>query len=322
MGYKNRICALLNIEYPILCGGMQWLSRAELVAAVSNGGGLGFLSATTFPDKAALVEEIRRTQRLTDKPFGVNISMLPGKSAAERAGAYMEAVVETGVPVVETSGRSPGEFVELLHSHGIKLIHKVPAVRYAKKAEEVGADAVTVVGFECGGHPGLDDVPGLVLIPQAAKALHIPLLAGGGIADARGYLAARMLGADGVVMGTRFLLSEECGIHPQFRERLLHTDETGTKVIQYSIRNPIRALHNRAADQVAEMERQRAGLEQLLTVTNGQNGRRCWMEGDTENGIQAVGQCVGLIHDVKPAGEIIREIVSGAEELAASFRLP
>ena len=138
----------------------------------------------------------------------------------------------------------------------------------------------------------------------------------------RGYLAARMLGADGVVMGTRFLLSEECGIHPRFRERLLHTDETGTKVIQYSIRNPIRALHNRAADQVAEMERQHAGLEQLLTVTNGQNGRRCWMEGDTENGIQAVGQCVGLIHDVKPAGEIIREIMSGAEELAASFRLP
>lgn len=317
MTERNRICKLLGIQYPIICGGMQWLSRAELAAAVSNGGGLGLLSACSFPDKASLLEEIERTKALTSKPFGVNISMLPGKTNMGLTWDYFEAVIESGVKIVETSGRNPEEFVELLHSHGVKLIHKVPAVRYAKKAERVGVDAVTIVGFECGGHPGMDDVTLMTLIPKAADELHIPLLAGGGIADARGYLAARMLGADGVVMGTRFLMSQECGIHERFRAFLLNAEETDTRLVQRSISNPVRIIHNQAADRIVELERMGASLEQLLAITNGKNGRRCWMEGDVDGGSNAVGQCIGLIHEIKPAAEIIAEIMSGAKRFSA-----
>lgn len=317
---NNRICRLFGIQYPLVSGGMQWLSNAELAAAVSNAGGLGLLSAASHPDKAALAAEIERTRALTDKPFGVNISMLPGKTREELTDGFFEAVIECGVKVVETSGRSPEAYISRLHGAGIKLIHKVPAVRYAKKAEAVGADAVSIVGFECGGHPGMDDVTAMTLVPQARDQLRVPVLAGGGVADARGFLAMMALGADGVVMGTRLLLSAECGIHENFKRRLLEARETDTRMIQYSIGNPMRALRNQAVDRVLAMESRGATLEELLTVTSGKNGRRCWYEGDTEGGTHAVGQCVGLVREIKPVADIIREIVEGAKERSADLR--
>lgn len=312
---ETRITKLLGIKYPIIQGGMQWLSRAELAAAVSNAGGLGIITAATHATKKELVEEIRRTRALTDKPFGVNVSMLPETTKDDRTAEYFEAIMEERVPVVETSGRSPELFVPDLKKLGIKLIHKVPAVRYAKKAERIGADAVTIVGFECGGHPGMDDVTSLVLIPKAAESLSIPVIAGGGFADARGLVAALALGAEGVVMGTRFIGTTECLVHPNFKEWMLKAEETDTVIIQRSIRNALRARKNAAAQRVLEMEARGASLQELMSVISGQVGRKAILEGDLESGTFAMGQAVGLIHDIKPVKELIEEIMAGADAI-------
>jgi len=312
---KTRITELLGIEYPIIQGGMQWLSRAEFAAAVSNAGGLGLITAATHAGKKELVEEIRKTRELTDRPFGVNISMLPEISSREKTVEYFEAVIEEKVPVVETSGRSPEDFVPHLKRAGIKLIHKVPAVRFAQKAERVGADAVTIVGFECGGHPGMDDVTTFILTPKAASSLSIPVIAGGGVADARGFVAALALGAEGVVMGTRFVATTESLAHPRYKEWIVRAQETDTMIIQRSIRNPARVMKNAAAEKVSEMEARGASLEELLTVISGRLGRRALFEGDLDGGTFAVGQCIGLIHEIKSVREVIEEIIAGAQEV-------
>jgi len=317
---QTRITKLLGIKYPIIQGGMQWLSRAEFAAAVSNAGGLGIITAATHATKEALVEEIRKTRALTDKPFGVNISMLPEIGPQDKTIQYFEAVIEEKVPIVETSGRSPEDFVPHLKQAGIKLIHKVPAVRFARKAERVGADAVTIVGFECGGHPGMDDVTTLILTPRTVDSVSIPVIAGGGIADARGFVAALALGADGVVMGTRFVASTESLAHPNYKEWIMNAQETDTVMIQRSIRNAARVMKNSAAAKVLEMEARGATLEELLTVISGQVGRRALFEGDIEGGTFAVGQCVGLINEIKPIKEIIEEIVTGAEKILARLQ--
>ncbi|MGB9802285.1 NAD(P)H-dependent flavin oxidoreductase [Desulfofundulus sp.] len=310
---KTRITELLGIKYPIIQGGMQWLSRAELAAAVSNAGGLGVITAATHETKQDLVREIRKTRELTDKPFGVNISMLPEVGPKDKTPAYIEAVIEEKVPVVETSGRSPEEFVPFLKQAGIKLLHKVPAVRFAQKAERIGADAVIIVGFECGGHPGMDDVTTLILVPKAVDSVSIPVIAGGGIADARGFVAALALGAEGVVMGTRFIATKECPAHPKFKEWMVQARETDTTIIQRSIRNAARVIKNSAAEKVLEMETRGASLEELLTVISGRVGRRALFEGDIEGGTFAMGQCVGLINEIKTVKEVIEEIVGSAE---------
>ncbi|MCL6638869.1 MAG: nitronate monooxygenase [Firmicutes bacterium] len=317
---KTRITELLGIKYPIIQGGMQWLSRAELAAAVSNAGGLGIITAATHAGKEELVAEIRKTRSLTDKPFGVNISMLPEIGPRDKTPLYFEAVIEEKVPVVETSGRSPEEFVPRLKEAGIKLMHKVPAVRFAKKAEKIGADAVIVVGFECGGHPGMDDVTSLILAPKAASTLSIPVIAGGGIADARGFVAALALGAEGVVMGTRFVATTECLAHPKYKEWIVGAQETDTVMIQRSIRNAARVMKNAAAEKVLAMEARGAGLEELLTVISGQVGKKALFEGDVEGATFAVGQCVGLINEVKPVKEVIGEIVGGVEAILARLQ--
>ncbi|MBO8132205.1 MAG: nitronate monooxygenase [Candidatus Marinimicrobia bacterium] len=317
---KTRVTELLGIQYPIIQGGMQWLSRAEFAAAVSNAGGLGIITAATHPTKEDLIKEIRKTRSLTDKPFGVNISMLPGVGPGEKTAQYFEAVVEEKVPVVETSGRNPEEFVPLLKKEGIKLIHKVPAVRYAKKAEQVGADAVTIVGFECGGHPGMDDVTTLVLTPKTVDSINIPVIAGGGIADARGFVAALSLGAEGVVMGTRFIATTESLAHWKYKEWMVNAQETDTMIIQRSIRNAARVMKNSAAKKVLEMEARGAGLEELLTVISGQVGRRALFEGNIEEGTIAMGQCVGLINEVKPIKEVIEEIVREGEAILSRLQ--
>lgn len=317
---KTRITELLGIQYPIIQGGMQWLSRAELAAAVSNAGGLGIITAATHPTKEELVEEIRKTKALTDKPFAVNISMLPEITKNDMANQYFEAVIEEKVPVVESSGRSPEAFIPELKKVGVKLIHKVPAVRFAKKAESVGADAVTIVGFECGGHPGMDDVTTMILTPRAADSLSIPVIAGGGIADSRGLMAVLALGAEAVVIGTRFVATTECIAHSNYKNWMLQAKETDTMMIQRSIRNAVRVMKNDAATKVLEMEGHGASLEELLTVISGKVGRRCLLEGDLVGGTFAMGQSVGLINEIKSVKEVIDEIVTGAEATLARLQ--
>lgn len=316
---KTRITELLGIKYPVIQGGMQWLSRAELASAVSNAGGLGIITAATHPGKDELVEEIKRTRALTDKPFGVNISMLPKLSTGDKTAQYIEAVIQEKVPVLETSGRSPEEYIPQLKKAGIRLIHKVPAVRYARKAESIGVDAVTIVGFECGGHPGMDDVTTMVLTPRVSDSVSIPIIAGGGIADARGFVAALALGADGVVMGTRFVATRECLAHSNFKEWMVGASETDTMMIQRSIRNAVRVMRNSAAEKVLEMEARGAGLEELLTVISGQRGLSALLSGNTREGTFAMGQCVGLINEIKSVKEVIEDIVQGAEEITTKI---
>jgi putative enoyl-[acyl-carrier-protein] reductase II len=311
--FETRLTKLIGIKYPIVQGGLQWLATAQLASAVSEAGGLGIISSLSFPDQNSLRKEIRRIREMTQKPFGVNLSMLPELAKGDRTEEILEVLLEERVPVVETSGRSPEPFIQRLKREGIKLIHKVPSVRFARKAESIGADAVTVVGFECGGHPGMDDVTSLVLIPSVASSLRIPVIAGGGIADARGFLAALALGAEGVVMGTRFVASQECPAHPKIKEWFVKARETDTMVIQRSIQNAARVIKNKAAGKALSMEERGASLEELLTVISGLMGQKALMEGDWDGAVIACGQCVGLIQEIKSVKEIIEDIIQGAQ---------
>jgi nitronate monooxygenase len=313
--FETRLTKLLGIKHPIIQGGLQWLATAQLASAVSEAGGLGIISSLSFPDQDSLRKEIRRIREMTKNPFGVNLPMLPGLTKDDRTEEILEILLEEGVPVVETAGRSPEPFIQKIKSGGIKLIHKVPSARFAKKAESIGADAVTIVGFECGGHPGMDDVTSLVLIPTVASSLRIPVIAGGGIADARGFLAALALGADGVLMGTRFVATQECPAHPKIKEWLVKARETDTMVIQRSIRNAARAIKNKAAKKTLSMEEKGASLEELLTVISGQIGQKALLEGDREGAIIACGQCVGLIHEIKSVKQVIEEMIQGAQSI-------
>ncbi|UCD57171.1 MAG: nitronate monooxygenase [Candidatus Hydrogenedentota bacterium] len=315
--FKTRITEMLGIEYPIIQGGMQWLSKAELASAVSEAGGLGIMTAASFPDPSELRDEIQKARSLTKKPFGVNVSMLPVMMEGDITKRYIEVIVDERIPVVETSGRNPESLVPALKEGGVKLIHKVPAVRFARKAESVGADAVTIVGFECGGHPGMDDVTSMILIPRAAENLNIPVIAGGGIADARGFVAALALGAEGVVMGTRFLATKECPAHANFKEWLVEAQETDTMMIERSIRNAVRVIKNETAQKVLEMEQQGATLDELLVYISGKVGQQAWLSGDLDGATIACGQNVGLIHEVLTVKDVIENIVNGAREILA-----
>ena len=320
---KSKLCDLLGIRYPIMQGGMQWLATPELAAAVSNGGGLGTLNSSLSKSKQELREAIRRVRDLTDRPFAVNISMLPHIAAGELVGDFLEVVIQARVPVVETSGRDPKDYVGPMKAAGIKTIHKVPAVRFAKKAEQAGVDAVTVVGFECGGHPGMDDVGNLVLIPSVVDAVHIPVIAGGGVCDGRSYLAMRCLGAEGVVVGTRFLASEECPIHPAFQQAVLSGSELDTMMVQRSIKNASRVYKNDAAKRLYEMEcNGRPTLEEILAIVSGARQKECYEKGDTSSGAFPIGQCMGRINDIVPAAEIIRRIIGESEAMIKEFSAP
>jgi NAD(P)H-dependent flavin oxidoreductase YrpB (nitropropane dioxygenase family) len=313
--FETRLTQILGIQYPIVQGGLQWLATAQLASAVSEAGGLGIISSLSFPDRQTLRNEIRLMREKTQKPFGVNLSMLPELTKGDRTLEILQVILEEKVPVVETSGRSPEPFIQKLKSEGIKLIHKVPSVRFAQKAESIGADAVTIVGFECGGHPGMDDVTSLILIPKTAESVKIPIIAGGGIADGRGFLAALALGAEGVVMGTRFVATHECPVHPRIKEGFLKARETDTMVIQRSIKNAARVMRNQAAETTLAMEQRGATLEELLTVIGGRMSETAYQEGDFEGAIIACGQCVGLIHEIKTVKEIIDDIVQEAQSI-------
>lgn len=313
----TRLTALLGIDHPIIQGAMQWLARAPLAAAVSNAGGLGIINAKSFADAGGLRDEIAALRRLTERPFAVNLSLLPELAGPDPADAWVEACIADKVPVVETAGRSPADFVARLRDAGIIVMHKVPAVRFGLSAQKAGVDAVTVVGFECGGHPGQDQVTTMALVPRAAAALSVPVVAGGGIADGRGLAAALALGAHGVVMGTRFLLAEEVALPDPVRQRLIAADERATTLVMQSLRNTARVLDNATARQVQALEAAGAGIDELKPLISGQRGLAALMAGDHEGGLLSVGQGIGLVDRVMPAAEIIARTLEEARSAHA-----
>ena len=309
---KTRITEMFGIEYPIIQGAIQWLSRAELVSAVSNAGGLGIISSLTFPTAKEFREEIRKTKSMTDKPFAVNVTLLPTMRAVNYE-EYFSAAIEEGVNIIETSGRSPEPYMKLLKDGKVKVMHRATRVRDIRTAERVGADAVTILGFEAAGHPGLEDVASLVRIPIAVDAVNIPVIAAGGIGDARGFVAALALGAEGVLMGTRFLASKECNAHPKIKEWLLQLGETDTMMIQRSIKNAARVVKTDYAQRVLEMEEKGATLEELLPLISGEKMRKAYISGDVSDAVMTVGQVVGLIHEIPSVEEIIKGMINGAK---------
>lgn len=317
---QTRFTQEVGIRVPIVQGAMQWHSRAELCAAVSKAGGLGILTAKTFEDAEDLRAEIIAVRKQTDNPFAVNISMLPAHGAEATPDKYFKVCIEEQVPAIETAGRKPDQFIDMVKKSGIFLMHKVPAVRYALTAQKIGVDAVTLVGTECGGHPGMDGVSTMVTINKARKELSIPFLAGGGIVDGNSMLAALALGADGVVMGTRFLLSRELHLPEAFEARLLAAQETDTMLVMKSLKNPMRALANQTARQCQELEEAGAGLEELRPVISGLRGFKAMQEGDQEGGLLALGQGVGLIDEVLPVSEIIARTMAEAEDALVRLR--
>jgi nitronate monooxygenase len=310
--FKTRITEMLGIDHPILCGGMQWVSKAEFVSHICNAGGLGFISAETFESPKALRDEIRKMRTLTDKPFGVNISMLPELNIMVRTLDFCDVVCEEGVKVVETSGRSPEPLMDRFKQAGVKVIHKVPAVRFARTAQKLGVDAVTIIGFESGSHVGLDDVASFILIPLAVSTLQIPVIAGGSICDGKGFLGALAMGAEGVLMGTRFLATRESPVHPAIKEKIIKTRETDTSLIMRSIKNPLRCLNNKLVEEVLALEARGATLEEIIQKVSGGRGKIAYEIGDPEMSPIPCGQIAGLINEIKSVKEVIDDIISEA----------
>lgn len=323
----TRVTALLGTRYPIIQGGMQWVGRAELAAAVSNAGGLGVLTALTQPTPDALADEIARCRRLTDQPFGVNLTLLPTASPPPYE-AYLDAAIAGGVRVLETAGRSPRRFIDKAKAAGLVVVHKCTSVRHALSAERDGVDAVSIDGFECAGHPGEDDVGGLVLIPAAARQVKIPLVASGGIADGRGMAAALALGAEGINMGTRFCATVEAPIHPRIKQALVDAGEPQTRLIFRSLRNTGRVLDNAVSREVIARETRPGGCgyEELRPLVAGARGRAALEAGEVDDGLVWAGQVVGLIDDIPDCATLIQRIVTDCRQrlhaAAQAFGLP
>ncbi|HYF88653.1 nitronate monooxygenase family protein [Azospirillum sp.] len=308
---KTEVTRLLGIDYPIVQGGMQWVGLAELASAVSNAGGLGILTALTQPTPEDLAREIQRCRGMTDRPFGVNLTMLPAVTPPpyER---YLDVIIDSGITIVETAGNSPRAFVERMKAHGIRILHKCTSVRHALSAERAGVDVISIDGFECAGHPGEDDIPGLVLIPAAVRALKIPVIASGGIADGRGMAAALALGAEGVNMGTRFLCTREAPVHDAVKQALVAAGERDTNLILRSLRNTARVFKNAVSDEVVALERRPggAGFEEVRPLVAGQRGRAALESGDVQAGVVSAGMVIGLIDDIPTCDELIRRMVA------------
>jgi len=310
----TRITALTGTRYPIIQGGMQWVGRAELASAVSNAGGLGILTALTQPNPEALAQEIARCQNLTALPFGVNLTILP-TTTPPPYDDYATAIIESGVKIVETAGRSPAELVERFKVAGIKIIHKCTSVRHALSAERAGVDAVSIDGFEAAGHPGEDDVPGLILIPATAAVLRIPILASGGIANGAGMAAALMLGAEGINMGTRFMLTQEAPIHPAIKAAIAAGSERDTRLIFRAFRNTGRVFSNAISQEVVEIERNPGALfDDIRPLVAGARGRAALESGEVDGGILWAGQAIGLIDDIPTCAALIERIVTECKQ--------
>jgi len=294
---------------------MQWLARAELASAVSNAGGLGIIAAASFSSAEDLRQEIRKMKSLTGNPFAVNFTLMPTRRPIVWE-EYINAALEEGVSIIETSGRSPEPYMPWLKAAGVITLHKAARIRDALTAERLGVDAVTIVGCEAGGHPGMEDVGSLVSIPKARNALKIPVIAAGGFADARGLAAALTLGAEGMVMGTRFMASHECPLHPGIKDLLVTSAETDTMIIERSIRNAARVVRTGYAEKILEMEASGATLEELIPWLDGERNRRCYASGDTGDAIIYCGQSVGLVDEVLSVKEIIDGIINQAGQIS------
>jgi nitronate monooxygenase len=311
---NTRFTETFGVEHPIVQGGMMWVGVAELVSAVANAGALGFLTALTQPTPEDLVKEIARCRELTDRPFGVNLTILPAINPPPYA-EYRQAIIESGIEIVETAGSNPAEHLADFKPHGIKVIHKATSVRHAIKAQTLGVDAVSIDGFECAGHPGEDDVPGLILIPAAADQLEVPIIASGGIGDARGLVAALALGADAVNMGTRFMCTAESPIAEQVKQQIVANDERDTELIFRSFRNTARVAKNAISSKVVEIERAGGEFADVQELVSGQRGRVVFEQGDTDHGLWSAGQVQGLIHDIPSCAELVERMVTEAQAL-------
>jgi NAD(P)H-dependent flavin oxidoreductase YrpB (nitropropane dioxygenase family) len=311
---KTRFTEMFGVQHPIVQGGMQWVGRAELVAAVANAGALGFITALTQPTPEALAGEIERCRTLTDKPFGVNLTILPAIKPPPYA-EYRQAIIEAGIKIVETAGNRPHEHVEIFKAAGVKVIHKCTAVRHALSAERMGVDAISIDGFECAGHPGEDDVPGLILIPAAADKVKIPMIASGGFGDGRGLAAALALGAEGINMGTRFMATVESPIHESVKQQIVDNDERATDLIFRTMRNTSRVARNEISKKVVEMEKAGAAFEDVRELVAGARGRLVYEQGDVDIGVWSAGQIQGLIHDIPTCEALIHRIVADAEAI-------
>jgi len=315
---KTRITELFNIEHPIIQGGMHFVGFAELVAAVSNAGGLGIITALTQPTPKDLANEIEKCHGMTNKPFGVNLTFIPSFKDPPYD-EYIEAIVQGGIKIVETAGRSPEKYMEQLKAADIKVIHKCTSVRHSLKAEKIGCDAVSVDGFECGGHPGEDDIPNGILLPRAAEELKIPFVASGGMANARSLVSALAFGADGVNMGTRFIATKEAPVHDNVKQRLVEASELETSLVMRPLRNTERVLNNSAVDKIKEIESNHGGddpnslLEEIRPLVAG--SERVLRDGDLEAAAWSCGMVAGLIHDVPTCKELIDTIMQEADEI-------
>ena len=313
---SNRITETFGVEHPIVQGGMQWIGRAELVSAVANAGALGMLTALTQPTPDDLRREIARCRDMTDKPFGVNLTVLPTIRPMPHM-EYAEAIVESGITIVETAGSNPAPFMPLFNDAGVKVIHKCTSVRHAIKAQQVGVTAVSVDGFECAGHPGEDDVPNLVLIPAARNAIDIPIIASGGIGSGRGLAAALMLGAEGVNMGTRFMCTVEAPLHENVKRAMVDSNELQTDLIMRPLRNTARVARNTVSTEIIRVLRDGGVFDDVRDLVAGARGRTVYETGDIEAGIWTAGLVVGLIHDIPTCAELINRMVAEAEDLIA-----
>ena len=312
---KTRITEMFGIERPIVQGGLMWVARAELVSAVSNAGGIGFMTALTHQEPDGLRAEIRKCRDMTDKPFGVNLTFLPSLRAPDYP-AYINVCIDEGIRFIETAGRNPEPYMEQLKSVGIKVIHKCTSVRHSVKAEKVGCDAVSIDGFEAAGHPGEDDVTSLILIPLTRDAIKIPIVASGGFADGRGLVAALGLGADAMNMGTRFVATREAPVHQNVKQALVDNDERSTRLIMRTLRNTERVLHNEAVDKVLEIEsRGDTKIEDIVPYVSGLVGKEMLEEGEMQKGVLSAGQCMGLIRDIPTCRELLDRIMAQAEAI-------
>lgn len=313
---KTKITELFGIEYPIIQGGMHFVGFAELASAVSNAGGLGMITGLTQRTPQDLANEIARCRTMTGKPFGVNLTFLPMVNSPDYPG-YISAIIEGGVKVVETAGNNPQPYLAALHAAGIKVIHKCTSVRHALKAQSIGCDAVSVDGFECGGHPGEDDVPNFILLPRAADELKIPFVASGGMADGRSLAAALCLGAEGINMGTRFIATQEAPVHEKVKQAIVAATELDTRLVMRSLRNTERVLHNAAADRLLEKERilgTSIKFEDIIEEVAGVYPR-IMKNGDMDAGVWSCGMVAGLIHDIPTVKDLIDRIITEARSI-------
>lgn len=313
---KTRITELFGIEHPIVQGGMHFVGLAEMAAAVSNAGGLGIITGLTQRTPDDLGKEIRRCREMTDKPFGVNLTFLPSINPPDYPG-YIQAIIDNGVKIVETAGNNPQKYMAGLKAAGIKVIHKCTSVRHSLKAEAVGCDAISVDGFECGGHPGEDDVPNFVLLPRAAEELKIPFVASGGVANGKQLAAALALGAEGINMGTRFIATKEAPVHHNVKQAIVDASELDTRLVMRPLRNTERVLNNAAVQRLLEKEKALGANLKFEDIIHEVGGvyPRIMQDGEMDAGAWSCGMVVGLIHDIPTCKELIEGIVAEAEEI-------